>query len=510
MHHDARIGQLLTIEGTIAEVASRDLMAWEADLTVSFTRPNGATLQVPGFAHRGRWYARAALPDEGDWNYEARVGDTVLEKGSVSMSAGVDPFAGGLAIDRENPRRFALRDGAPVFLLSYESDWLFDLEMRSPGEGRVDAFLEKIRDSGFNCVMMNCYAHDTSWALGHTEPADHGPPTFFPWAGSNESPDFEAFNPDFWEGMDRVVESFWRAGMFLHLFFKVYNKLVHWPDPRSAADEAFFRHVVARYQAYPCMIWDFAKETYYEIDKAYVRTRMRQIGEWDAHNRLRTVHDDLALIADTDAANDLDFCTAQQHHDFHASVILEHARRDWPYVNSEHGYESGPGGVSDVTYGVGQSAQELVRRAWVIACSGGYPAYYYTYSAWDLIREEDTPPGYAFFRTLGEFFRAVDFRRFEPAPELCLWRSSFCLAKGDPQSPEEVIYFIENHVLTPPEVCLDNFSGEWLNVYDGRRIPLSNSSAHPCVDRNEYTIYTAPFTAPHAVLHLHRRSGSGS
>ena len=39
--------------------------------------------------------------------------------------------------------------------------------------------------------------------------------------------------------------------------------------------------------------------------------------------------------------------------------------------------------------------------------AGGYTCYYYTYTAWDIIRPNDTPPGYAYLRHLREFFEGT-------------------------------------------------------------------------------------------------------
>ncbi len=508
MHYDARLGVPFEIS-TRGSAKTSLKNGLRPGIHGTFSGPREVAFDVPGFVGRETAMVRVTLPTTGSWRYRISLDEgALLEEGSIECSPGTDLFGGGLAIDPNNSQRFILKDGRPVFLLSYESDWLWALEAAYPKENRIASFLRRIKEAGFNAVMMNCYAHDTTWSPGNRTARDFGPPPLFPWGGTNDSPDFDTLNHDFWECMDRVVEQFWREGVFLHLFFKVYNKSVNWPDPDSPADEAYFHHIVARYQAYSCMIWDFAKETYYEIDKSYVRRRMEQIGQWDAHNRLRTVHDDLAIYNDPDAETFLEFQTVQQHHDFHSSVVLEHRNHQWPYVNSEFGYECGPGGTTDVTYGVGQTPQELIRRAYVVACSGGYPAYYYSYTAWDIIHEGDTPPGYRFFRILADFFGALDYASFAPAPELCLWRSSFCLAKGDPSNPGEAVFFIDFHVLTPQQLSPERYTGEWLNIYTGERQRLDEESSSQCVDRREYTIYTIPFSTPFAVLHLTRRAGA--
>ena len=58
-------------------------------------------------------------------------------------------------------------------------------------------------------------------------------------------------------------------GMQAHLLIKVYNKAVNWPGHGSDEESLFFRWLVARYAAYPNVIWDFSKEANNEKDLAY-------------------------------------------------------------------------------------------------------------------------------------------------------------------------------------------------------------------------------------------------
>jgi hypothetical protein len=59
--------------------------------------------------------------------------------------------------------------------------------------------------------------------------------------------------------------------------------------------------------------------------------------------------------------------------------------------------------------------------------AGGYGVYYYTYTAWDVIRPDDTPPGYAYFKHLRDFFQGADYWRMEPADGLV--SEGYCLAE---------------------------------------------------------------------------------
>ena len=63
--------------------------------------------------------------------------------------------------------------------------------------------------------------------------------------------------------------------MIAHMLIKVYNKMVNWPARGSAEDDQFFRWLIARYAAYPNLVWDFSKEAHNEKDLAYKQGRLR-------------------------------------------------------------------------------------------------------------------------------------------------------------------------------------------------------------------------------------------
>jgi hypothetical protein len=93
----------------------------------------------------------------------------------------------------------------------------------------------------------------------------------------------------------------------------------------------------------------------------------------------------------------------------------------------ESDYECGPGGLNDKTYGRAMTPEQTLSTLWEIQLAGGYTAYYYTYTAWDVIHPPDVPPGYAFMKQFGDFWRATEYWKLEPSDTLvnCGW----CLAQ---------------------------------------------------------------------------------
>jgi hypothetical protein len=60
--------------------------------------------------------------------------------------------------------------------------------------------------------------------------------------------------------------------------------------------------------------------------------------------------------------------------------------------------------------------------------AGGFANYYYTYTAWDVIRPLDTPPGYKYFEHLKHFFAGFNFWKMKPLDNVA--NEGYCL--GEP------------------------------------------------------------------------------
>ena len=391
---------------------------FEVPFSAEVTRPDGRKFETLGFHDGGdEWKLRISPDAEGAWTVTTRSGDPDLNERTLSFrcTPNSNPAVhGGLRSDAEHPHHFVHEDGARYFLMGYECDWLWALGMEAGETDSVNGFLDRLADAGFNHVILNAYAHDTSWKKGKTEPADYGPPPMYPWEGSNEDPDHGRFNLAYWKHYDKAMDAMFERGIVAHTMIKVYNKKVKWPKRGSEEDDRYFKWLIARYAAYPNLVWDFSKEAHNEKDLEYKLSRFQLLKDFDPYDRLLTNHDD--DDAYDSAAYDalLDFRSDQQHKDWSNVILHQRARRPWPIVNVEFGYEHGPGGPEDKTYRVVQSPEEVYRRAWEVCMAGGYPAYYYTNTAWDVIRPEEIPPGYGLFKNLRGFFEKTRYWELEP------------------------------------------------------------------------------------------------
>ena len=440
-----------------------------SSLAATVKGPAGQIFRVPGFFDgAGTWKIRVAPTAEGQWSLVTESDVKELDGQTAAFTCVRNPnlkVHGVLRVDKEHPHHFIFDDGTRFFMQGYEYDWLWALDMDQTGVPTVEQSLDLLARHGFNYVILNSYAHDTGWRKGKSNPDDFGPSLLYPWAGSNEQPDHRRMNLAYWQHYDRVMTALNERGIQAHMFIKVYNKQVKWPAASGAEEKMFWRWLVARYAAYPNLIWDFSKEAHNEKSLASKRDALTFIRETDPYHHLATVHDD-DQANDSGAYDDLThFRADQQHGKFHETILRQRARRAWPVANVEFGYEHGPAGLSDKTYNVVQTPEEVLRRAWEIAMAGGYIAYYYTYTAWDVIRPLAVPPGYAYFKHFGDFWRGTEYWKLEPSDQLV--DRGWCLA----QPGREYVAF--QNQAQPFTLAIAGakspLQAEWFNPQSGRR-----------------------------------------
>jgi hypothetical protein len=430
--------------------------------------PGGQSFSIPGFYDgNGTWNVRVSPTVKGKWKIVTKSELPELNGRNVTFDCvnNTNPKVHGeLRIDKKHSHHFIFDDGAHIFMQGYEYDWLWALDMDKPDIPTVDKTLDLISSYGFNYVILDSYAYDTKWREGKTGPDDYGPPLMCPWEGSNENPDYSRMNLAYWKHYDKVINALYERGMEAHIFIKVYNKMVKWPPHNSAEEIIFFTWLIARYSAYPNIIWDFSKEAQKEKDFVYKQNCLKFIRATDPYHHLITVHDDDSAYVKGAYDSLTDFRADQQHRNYHATILKERAQRDWPVANVESDYECGPGGVKDKTYGSAQTTDKTIRTLWEIVMAGGYTAYYYTYTAWDVIRPLDVPPGYEDMKHFGDFWRSTNYWILQPSDSLV--SEGYCLAD---KGREYVVYLNEaKPFILRINNAAENLTAEWFNPFTGK------------------------------------------
>ena len=466
-------------------------------LSATFTGPGGITLTVPGFyAGSQTWKVRFSPTAEGSWSFATTSSDANLnnQTGTITCVPNSNPAVHGtLKVDDNYRHYFIYEDGTPCFMLSFEADWLGEMDFGDPNVTKAKSLIDIYRANGFNAALMQLYAYDTSWKSGNTSSYDFGPPTQIVWLGSNGSPDYFRMNTNYFNSYDRVIDYLFQNGITAHIMLRVYNKQVNWPAKRSAGDNLYWAYIVARYQAYPNIIWDFSKESYNEGDDAYENDTLLNVKALDAYDRMVTIHDDDSFYNNSAYTNTCDFRTEQGG--LYSSMITLRNARNWPIFQAETDYYQ-VGNDGGWTYNVHNDFTTTLTTTLECVMAGAAVNYYYTYHSWDVEKYDETPNGLSAYKNVADFFRSTAWRKLAPNEGLINSPGTgrHCLA--NPGS-EYVVYLqgAGSVTLTISGAPAGNsLAATWLNVVTGAQQPLANSG-------NGSKTFSNPWSVP-ALLHL--------
>ncbi|MGD0413539.1 MAG: DUF5060 domain-containing protein, partial [Verrucomicrobiota bacterium] len=471
----------------------------DVSLSATFTGPGGITLTVPGFyAGPQTWKVRFSPTAEGSWSYTTSSSDPNLnnQTGAITCVTNTNSaLHGALKVDTSHPHYFIYEDGTPCFLMSFEADWLGLMDFGDTNVTKAKSLIDIYSSRGFNGVMMQVYAYDTTWAPASTCSVEFsnscfGPPAQFPGLGSNPSPDWSQMNTNFFNGLDLVIDYLFQEGITAHLMFKVYNKDVNWPPEGSADENLYFTYVTARYQAYPNMVWDFTKEGKREPNNTYVNNSVLTIKGADGYHRLITVDDDLSYYSAF--PNTCDFQSIQANGTpLYSTLIADMNAKNWPVFEAEtDAYQLGNDGTTPDP-GDGQSFTTVLTDTCECLMAGAPVNYYYDYHSWDVVRYYETPNGLSAYQNLVNFFNGTAWESLAPNDSLInsAGVGRHCLALPGTQY---VVYLSGAGSVTltiSGAPSGKSLAASWLDVVTGAQQALANTG-------NGSNTFTNPWSDP--------------
>ncbi len=453
----------------------------EAEFATELTHESGQTLNILGFYNDSKsWVIRFSPSIEGIWRYKTYSSVSSLAGLTGEVKVGPNTKTGRhgpIKISDKNKQRFEYEDGTSYFPLAFEIDWLFALDTENEQDiPKTRTIVRHLADYKFNKVIMNVFACDAGF--GDKKSIDpkynFAKPAVFPFGGTNEKPDHNTLNIDFFKHFDRVMACLDKNEIVSHLMIYVWNKKVNWPKPGSKQDDLYFDYVVKRYQAYPNLIWDISKEAlaYGMDDMNYISERIDRLRKLDGHKRLVTVHDYQYCRSFPEK---IDFISVQEWRPNLYNTLLDIAAKHpaKPVYNVEHGgYEKTMHSIFNGAY---TDPVACLDRNYQCIFAGVYSTYYWQNAAWyELVYEPfalepEKQPHFGYYRVLMEFFSGYDYNTLIP-----IQHSSS--PYGLTNNKDTFLYYITRDTIAlegmaPPQTRGKKIEIKWFNPLTGEYSP---------------------------------------
>lgn len=500
-------------------------------MTATFVGPDNVSIQVPAYFSGGNtWKVRFSPTVTGAWTYSTSSSDSGLngKTGSFNVVSNTSSYARGLLkVDSVNKHHFVWENGARHFKLGYEIDNLGQMGHRTSSAGQsgfaaADHLLNTVANNGFTEVLVAAFAYDINSTAfnSHLKDGtyDFGPAGITPWTGSIATPNFAQVNPTYWSNLDVIIDNLYRKGLAAHLYLRAQsNKYAgtQMPSGSSVNEDNYIRYVVARYQAYPNIVFDYQKEANGVSEAAHL-SRLNVIRNADGYKaRLRTAHDgDKITTANLSNFNYRSdqfhkngnpyshaFDTSYVGYETYQSVIYQRDNMKvggWPVYIAERNYQAGNDNTGYFST-PGNSPDSMLEEAMEVVMAGGYYGYYYELQAWDIIKWDDVPNGIQRFANLAHFIKTTKWYELTPSDGLIAGlgaKKKHLLAKPG----SEYLAWVGNGFASISFSIAGVPSGssltaKWVNLENGQEFNL------PSVG-NGTTTFAKPSGFVHAMLHL--------
>lgn len=345
-----------------------------------FTGPDGKERVVHGFWNGGSDYLVRFTPTTpGKWRYavSSQPADAGLTRtGSFMVSAAPADAKGFLRRDPQHPYSFVYDNGERHFMMGQT---YYDLIRTACAGDRWQEGVVKSSEYGINKIRV--FVHSLGFGQDHMHPDYY--PAVYPFGDD----DHDQINLDYWRKMDEVVAFFAKHDMMadLILFMRPYNTEDALAFGTQEQDERYVRYILARYAAFPNVIWCITNEWEYTgKEPAYWDAIGELVRSEDPWMRQGEALRPLSIHNATGGRNGGKFEFFESDWPVHATVqygvrnrrfengdewanhsIVQNYGRNMPVVNDEYGYIGEPAPV--------KLTREQHRRAlWAIAAGGGY------------------------------------------------------------------------------------------------------------------------------------------
>lgn len=242
----------------------------------TFTGPNGQTMVVPGFWDGGKTFKVRFTPTSaGLWNYSVNsqpIDDGLCAKGDLQVSMPKTGKHGFLRRDTEFPTSFIHDDGTRRFMWGTT---MYHLLLNASAGQRWKEAIDGATRHGINKVRFSLAPSDADGRSG----------------GYKDTKPFldearQRLNLDHWRTADHVIgylnDHNCQADVIL--FWRMHEKEIS--QEKREADERYLRYALARYAAFPNVIWCMVNEwNYSSVPREYWNDLGRLVRSEDPWSR---------------------------------------------------------------------------------------------------------------------------------------------------------------------------------------------------------------------------------
>ncbi|MBC2608037.1 DUF5060 domain-containing protein [Pelagicoccus albus] len=259
----------------------------EVELEATFT--NGfETKTVSGFYDGDGVYRIRFMPEAtGEWRYRTQSSAWELSNqvGEFEVVAPSSDNHGPVSV--YNTYHFAYADETPYWVMGTTSyTWT-----HRPAEFE-ELTLKTLEESPFNKLRMCVFPQTHGTKMDQSQPM---PPERFPFEGEGTDPNYERFNPEFFQHLEMRVQNLQDLGIEADLIlFHPYDDdhiwgLDHMDD---ATEERYIRYIVARLSSYRNVWWSIANEFDFVRNKtdADWDRNFQVVVDADPYGHLRSIH----------------------------------------------------------------------------------------------------------------------------------------------------------------------------------------------------------------------------
>jgi hypothetical protein len=234
----------------------------QAAVTATFTGPGGVTRTVDGFWDGGRTFVvRFAPTAEGTWTYRTRSADAGLDgrTGALRVTPPPPGRHGFVRRDAEHPYAWVYDDGTRYFMLGTT---YYQLVSTALAGDRWRTSVDSVAAYGVTKVRLRVNQKQCE------KPGINPNPCSSPYGAGGA--DHDQLNVAHFRAADRVIAHMDARGVVADLMPFDSSDPFYGTD---AQDERYLRYVLARYGAYPNVIWCLTNE--------YMAARVKSVDFWN-------------------------------------------------------------------------------------------------------------------------------------------------------------------------------------------------------------------------------------